>query len=185
MATTAAGTPYVESSDLVANYPGASLALANHIDTIGKVLQVVSTTLTSAFTTSSGSYTAITGLSRSITLASTSNTVLVFYSVFLGQNTNSFPDIRLIRDSTAIGIGDASGSLERVTGNSFSGGGENHSMTMAGSFMDSPASVASITYALHIKSDGIQTQFVNRNRRDSSSSDPRGISTITLMEVSN
>jgi len=32
MATTADGTPYVESSDLVANYPGLSLALANHID---------------------------------------------------------------------------------------------------------------------------------------------------------
>jgi hypothetical protein len=32
MALTADGTPYVESSDLVANYPGLSLALANHID---------------------------------------------------------------------------------------------------------------------------------------------------------
>ena len=32
MATTAAGTPYVEASDLVAGYPAVSLALANHID---------------------------------------------------------------------------------------------------------------------------------------------------------
>jgi hypothetical protein len=32
MATTADGTPYVESSDLVANYPAVSLALANQID---------------------------------------------------------------------------------------------------------------------------------------------------------
>jgi len=35
MATTAAGTPYVEASDLVAGYPAVSLALANHIDTLG------------------------------------------------------------------------------------------------------------------------------------------------------
>ena len=35
MATTAAGTPYVESSDLVANYPGASEALAERIDIVG------------------------------------------------------------------------------------------------------------------------------------------------------
>jgi hypothetical protein len=33
MATTAGGTPYVESSDLVANYPAISLDLAEHIDT--------------------------------------------------------------------------------------------------------------------------------------------------------
>jgi len=42
MATTAAGTPYVEASDLVAGYPAVSLALANHIDTLGKVVQMVS-----------------------------------------------------------------------------------------------------------------------------------------------
>jgi hypothetical protein len=34
MATTAGGTPYVESSDLVANYPAVSLALAEHIDDV-------------------------------------------------------------------------------------------------------------------------------------------------------
>jgi len=34
MATTAAGTPYVESADLVANYPGTSLSLANRVDQI-------------------------------------------------------------------------------------------------------------------------------------------------------
>lgn len=33
MATTAGGTPYVESSDLVADYPTTSLSLAEHIDT--------------------------------------------------------------------------------------------------------------------------------------------------------
>jgi len=34
MAVTAGGSPYVESSDLVANYPGASLALANRVDQV-------------------------------------------------------------------------------------------------------------------------------------------------------
>jgi hypothetical protein len=33
MAVTAGGTPYVESSDLVANYPATSLSLANKVDT--------------------------------------------------------------------------------------------------------------------------------------------------------
>jgi len=34
MAVTTGGTPYVESSDLLANYPGASLALANRVDQV-------------------------------------------------------------------------------------------------------------------------------------------------------
>jgi len=35
MATTAVGNPYVESSDLVANYPGVSETLAERIDVVG------------------------------------------------------------------------------------------------------------------------------------------------------
>jgi hypothetical protein len=50
MAVTPAGTPYVESSDNVADYPGVSLALANHIDTLGKVLQVVNVQTTGVAT---------------------------------------------------------------------------------------------------------------------------------------
>jgi len=35
MALTPEGTPYVEASDLVANYPAASLSLANRVDLVG------------------------------------------------------------------------------------------------------------------------------------------------------
>ena len=35
MATTPVGNPYTESSDLLANFPGQSLALANRIDVVG------------------------------------------------------------------------------------------------------------------------------------------------------
>ena len=44
MATTAGGTPYVESSDLVANYPAVSLALAEHIDELPSGLSLVTPT---------------------------------------------------------------------------------------------------------------------------------------------
>jgi hypothetical protein len=37
MATTASGTPYVESSDLVANYPAVSEALAERVDEVGVI----------------------------------------------------------------------------------------------------------------------------------------------------
>jgi len=82
MAVTAAGTPYVESSDNVADYPGVSLALANHIDdTSDKVLQVVSATKTDTFSTSSTSFVDVTGLTANITPSSTSSKIMVF--VFL------------------------------------------------------------------------------------------------------
>ena len=35
MALTPEGTPYIESTDLVANYPAASLSLANRVDLVG------------------------------------------------------------------------------------------------------------------------------------------------------
>ena len=75
MATTAAGTPYVESSDLVANYPGVSLALANHIDTsTGKVLQVVRATDATTRTTTS---TTFVDASLSVTITPTATTSLI------------------------------------------------------------------------------------------------------------
>jgi len=47
MAVTPAGTPYVETSDLLANYPGVSLALANHIDeNVGGLVQIVTQSFT-------------------------------------------------------------------------------------------------------------------------------------------
>ena len=76
MATTAAGTPYVEASDLVAGYPAVSLALANHIDTIGKVLQVVRV-IVGSNTTTSTSLTDVSGASITITPTSATNIVMI------------------------------------------------------------------------------------------------------------
>jgi hypothetical protein len=57
MALTPGGTPYVESSDLVADYPTVSLALAEHIDDLpAKILQVVRATDTTLRTTTSTSF---------------------------------------------------------------------------------------------------------------------------------
>jgi len=79
MATTAAGTPYVESSDLVANYPGVSLALANHIDTLGKVLQVVrATDATDRLTTSTSFVDA--SISVTITPQRSTSAILIIWT---------------------------------------------------------------------------------------------------------
>jgi len=81
MATTAAGTPYVESSDLVANYPGVSLALANHIDdSTGKVLQIVRATDATTRTTTSTTF-VDASLSVTITPNLTTSIILLIHVV--------------------------------------------------------------------------------------------------------
>ena len=78
MAVTANGTPYVETSDLVANYPGVSLALANHIDAnTGKVLQVVRATDTTNRSTTAAAFVDVTGMSVTITPQQSTSALLI------------------------------------------------------------------------------------------------------------
>ena len=80
----------------------------------GKVLQVVSTTKTDTFSqASTTTYADITGLSVTITPSSASNKILVIGYVNGSVATISKRvAIRLVRDSTAIGNGTASGSRQ-------------------------------------------------------------------------
>ena len=82
MAVTANGTPYVESSDLVANYPGVSLALANHIDDLpAAVLQVVRATDTTLRSTTSTSF---VDASISVTITPQKSTSVILIMAFFG-----------------------------------------------------------------------------------------------------
>ena len=187
MAVTPAGTPYVESSDLVANYPGTSLALANHIDGLdgGKVLQVVSTVKTDTYSMSSATFATITGLTATITPASTDSRILV--SVFIGAldaSTWVQQFTRLVRDSTAIGVGAAAGSRTQASTHSrFSSGGATAFGAQSFQFLDSPASTSAIVYGLQVATVS-GTIFINRNQSDTdSASSGRTASTITVMEI--
>jgi hypothetical protein len=95
MATTAKGTPYVESSDLVANYPAVSLALAEHIDDFGgKVLQVVRATDATDRSTTSTSF-VDASLSVTITPQRSNSTILLIHSSSLASPNNSFINLRI------------------------------------------------------------------------------------------
>jgi hypothetical protein len=170
---------HLNDTDALQYYNGS--AWVNRVS----VLQVLSTTKTDSFTTSSTSYTEITGLTATITPSSTSSKIMVFYSVTLGQIPTSFPYIRLDRAGTAINIGDAAGSRERVSLMSWTGGASNQATTPAGMFLDSPNRTSATEYKLLIKSGGVgEIQYVNRNARDDNATyDFRGVSSITLMEV--
>jgi hypothetical protein len=185
MAVTPGGTPYVESSDLVANYPAVSLALAEHIDDIGVILQVVSTTKTDTFTTTSTSFTDITGLTATITPSSATNKIFVIATTTGCQNigANSL-DLRLVRDATAIAIGDAAGSRIRATVR-MNSAAANHQESSSMSTLDSPATTSAITYAVQAQATGGSSVVINRSFSDAdTTSIPRTVSTITVIEVS-
>jgi hypothetical protein len=150
----------------------------------GRVLQVVSTTKTDTFSTSSASFTDITGVSVSITPSNASNKIMVFALVYVGGpvSTTGQAMTRLMRDATAIAIGDASGS--RTQAGSESGFATTFYMAPAlHTFLDSPATTSSVTYKVQMRVTA-DTFFVNRTGADSdATSESRVVSTITVMEI--
>ena len=74
---------------------------------VGKIGQIVSTSKTNSFSTTSTSFTDITGMSVSITPTSTSSKVFITLNApsILSQANNQVWLMKLLRDSTAIGVG--------------------------------------------------------------------------------
>lgn len=150
----------------------------------GAVLQVVSTTKTDVFSTTSTSFTDITGLSVSITPSSTSNKILVMCNVNGSVSSSSYQaSLRLLRDSTAIAIGDAAGSRSRGFGQLTSA--NTWQMTSASAtFLDSPSSVASVTYKIQGLVQSGVTLYINQNSDNTDNVQTlRGVSSITVMEI--
>jgi hypothetical protein len=166
---------------------GAVLTAAQQNDLRGafRILQVVSTAKTDTFTSSSTTFTDITGLSVSITPSDANNKILVFMSVDGCSDVGvAAANLRLMRDSTAIAIGDAAGSRDQVTVNfvqDFAGSMATRSMV----FLDSPATTSATTYKVQGRITAAGTFFINRSDDDANAGTlPRGISTITVFEVS-
>ena len=153
----------------------------------GSVLQVVSTTKTDTFSTTSSSFVDLTGLSVTITPRSASSTVLVSYSVNRGAALALITGFQILRGATAICIGDAASNRTRATTGAYPGNADVASSIITSSmiFLDSPATTSATTYKLQVKSDtSAQTVYVNRTSTDSdTTSFLRTASTITVMEI--
>jgi len=148
----------------------------------GKILQVVSTTKTDTYTQNSNTFTDVTGLSVSITPASTSSKILIL-AVINGFAVGSYNfQGRLMRDSTAICIGDAASNRPRSSFQTMAYSNE-HNEQIPIMHLDSPSSTSSVTYKIQVKSGS----FIAINRteidRDTSNFDARMASSITVMEI--
>ena len=132
----------------------------------------------------------LSGLSVSITPISTSNKILVMFNVNVSQSTTATLHVRIVRDSTAIYIGDAEGS-NRIRSSALSRTAASpyglELPNLGGMHLDSPSSTSAVTYKLQgtLGSTYSGTFYVNRMTNNASDSDfvGRTASNITVMEI--
>ena len=150
----------------------------------GSVLQVVQTTKTDTFTTSSASFTDLTGMSVSITPSSASNKILVLAKVSVGtDNGTNRAGVKLLRSSTGIFIGDTSSSRTPAS-SAVSSANDDDIEDISIVFLDSPSTTSSTTYKIQITTTGSGTICVNRSFNDTDGSGQyRTASSITVMEI--
>lgn len=150
----------------------------------GSVLQVVSVNKTDSFSTTSASYVDVTGLSLSITPLTTSSKILIYFQLMMtGLNVNY---AQLVRNSTAIALGDLVGSRVQATvGNGNRAGDSNLTFSFSNMFLDSPATTSATTYKIQVRTEnGTNAAYINQTINDPSSATGfRGLCNITAMEI--
>ena len=192
------GNVLINSSGLLeANsvyYNGSAVLSSGRVQRVnqpaGSVLQVVQTVKTDTFSMTGTTYTDVTGMSVSITPTSSSSKILVLVDGVLGHY-NYHSKVRLMRNSTAIGLGDVASSRPQATVamSAYAGTASNdsyHMLPFGISYLDSPSTTSSTTYKIQISGySASYNVYINRNYQWQSSADydATPISTITVMEI--
>ena len=150
----------------------------------GKIGQVLTVQNTAVESSSSTSMATIADLSIDITPTATSSKILVVSSLQISRLPNHV-QLQLMRDTTAISIGDADGSRARTSFQTYEGGSDQsygcfpHGHT----WLDSPSSTSALTYSWQWRVNG-NTVYLNRSEDNTDSSNySRTASSITVMEV--
>ncbi len=180
----------IVDADMLASNAVTSGKLASGVG--GKILQVVQTFKTDAFSRSSTSFGDITGMNVSITPASSSNKILIVCHLSVGTNGNGYAGFRLLRDSTNIGHSTAldSQNSANTRDSAFAFGDEssqaqNKLNTVSYSFLDTPSSTSSLTYKLTVRTWSSTTFRLNRPQFIGNAAyTMAGTSSITATEVS-
>ena len=148
----------------------------------GTVLQVVQTTKTDSFSTTSTSYT--TFISVSITPTSSSSKILVTF----GTNGGTAGDVAhgylaIFRGATQLFQATDTGSRRGAT--SVINTATQQQLYYGGTFLDSPATTSSTTYTIQVLSSNGVAIYLNRSGRDNNALDydGRSVSSITVMEI--
>ena len=91
------------SSDALTLSSDGKVAFPNNT---GNILQVVTSTKTDSFATTSSSFVDITGMSRTITPSAAGSKILILITLHVGANDSGYPAFALLRGSTIVADGD-------------------------------------------------------------------------------
>jgi|TARA_R100001460_G_scaffold79487_1_gene120483 hypothetical protein len=153
----------------------------------GKVLQVSQVTKqdTQTFNLTTGTLSDITGMSASITPSSSSNKILIMFTVHIGQivGGSAMGYVNIDRGGSNIFIGNASDSRTRGTSNVGIDMNSQYTLKIANqSYLDSPSTTSATTYKL--RAGGFSSRTFHINKTDIDSSEGASVtSTMTLMEI--
>jgi len=178
--------------DAIKHSGGTSAMTINssgNVNIPGSIIQVVQTALTSAVAVSAPtSFTDISGVSVAITPKFSSSKVLINVSLVAEAHTADFHAVfRLVRGSTAIGVGDANSSAPQgsfMVDSYGQGSLSGHSASFH--FLDSPSTTSATTYKIQVLAhSGTGDVYIGRNRYDNNGANGPGRfpSIITAQEV--
>ena len=156
----------------------------------GGIVQVQSATKTDAWNMPSNdtNFHTVTGLSVTITPKFSTSKILVMYDMNW-SSINGHCSCRLMRDSTPIKVGDASGNKTQVTGQiHYTSSNQYDLENVSGTHMDSPSTTSAVTYSMQVGTPYSSSYevYVNYHSEDGANLawSGRGASSITVMEVS-
>jgi len=170
---------------------GAVTGVKQGTGSIVQVKQAVNSAMSSE-AIGNGVWEDISGLSVSITPTTTTNNILVHYRVAMASTKGQYTTfLRIVRDSTAIGLGDQTGSTRKRATSSRATGptdwNDYEVMHHSNMFLDNPTGFSlgdSLTYKLQWTDSYGQTFYLNRSIGDGDNIHYASqISHITVMEV--
>jgi hypothetical protein len=160
---------------------GIQFADGTNQTTAAGLTQTITTTKTDTFSATTSTYTDITGLSVTITPTSSSNRILIIAMVNVSSTNNESVTLQLVRNSTAICLGDAASNRPRATSATpFISNSLNGQPII---FVDSPATTSATTYKLQGRVSAGSFNINRSNADTDNSAHPRTASTITVMEI--
>jgi hypothetical protein len=149
----------------------------------GAVLQVISVSELSTFSTSSSSYVDVTNMSIAITPSSASSKIFI---TFFAQGTTSASDtghIRLNKAGSALFIGTTSSSRQSATVGITDGSGLSTVANLSFSYLDSPNTTSATTYKITMRAN-TGTAYLGRSQVDGDAAGyPRTPTSFTVMEI--
>jgi hypothetical protein len=151
----------------------------------GKILQVQSATSTVPFfDTTNSAFVDLTGITVNITPSSTSSTIWVTGKISGNPSLSNYGGIKIVRDSTDIGIATGTLSSRTALHGSWWVGTTYASTEIPLSWIDSPSTLSQITYKVQGYAGGSDGVYMNQTNADADNGDTgRHVSSIIVLEI--